>query len=49
MVAYWTKWADDYPIVSVEDGMAEGDWDGLRAAQMAKARSAGSGPGLDRQ
>jgi enolase len=25
---FWTDWCDRYPIVSVEDGMAEEDWDG---------------------
>ena len=29
MVAFWAKWVKDYPaIVSLEDGLAEGDWDG---------------------
>jgi len=28
MVAFWEKWAKDYPIVSLEDGLAENDWDG---------------------
>jgi enolase len=28
LVAYWTDLADRYPIVSIEDGMAEDDWDG---------------------
>jgi len=28
MVAFWAKWAKDYPIVSLEDGLAENDWDG---------------------
>jgi enolase len=28
MVKYWAKWAKDYPIVSIEDGLAEDDWDG---------------------
>jgi enolase len=28
MVRYWAKWARDYPIVSIEDGLAEDDWDG---------------------
>ncbi|MGI9051965.1 MAG: phosphopyruvate hydratase [Ilumatobacteraceae bacterium] len=28
MVAYWTRLVDTYPIVSIEDGMAEDDWDG---------------------
>jgi enolase len=30
MVAYWKSWADQYPIISIEDGMAEGDWDGWK-------------------
>ena len=24
----WAEWVDDYPIVSIEDGMAEEDWEG---------------------
>jgi enolase len=28
MVRHWAKWARDYPIVSIEDGLAEDDWDG---------------------
>jgi enolase len=28
MVGYWTDLVDRYPIVSIEDGMAEDDWDG---------------------
>ena len=28
MVEFWTSWVDRYPIVSLEDGMAEEDWDG---------------------
>jgi len=28
MVRFWSKWAQDYPIVSLEDGMSEEDWDG---------------------
>ncbi len=28
MVDYYTKWAASYPIISIEDGMAEDDWDG---------------------
>jgi len=30
MVEYWAKWADNYPIVSIEDGMAEDDWAGWK-------------------
>jgi enolase len=28
MVAYWKDWCKKYPIVSIEDGMAEDDWEG---------------------
>ncbi len=28
MAAYWAEWVDKYPIRSIEDGMAEDDWDG---------------------
>jgi enolase len=31
MVKFWAKWAEQYPIVSIEDGMAEDDWDGWKA------------------
>lgn len=31
MVAYWVKWCKKYPIVSIEDGMAEDDWKGWKA------------------
>jgi len=30
MVAFWADWAKKYPIVSIEDGMAEDDWDGWK-------------------
>ncbi|HEX8059820.1 MAG TPA: phosphopyruvate hydratase [Cyclobacteriaceae bacterium] len=30
MVDYWAKWAKKYPIISIEDGMAEDDWDGWK-------------------
>lgn len=30
MVAYWTDWVNKYPIVSIEDGMAEDDWEGWK-------------------
>ena len=30
MVAYWTEWRNKYPIVSIEDGMAEDDWNGWK-------------------
>jgi enolase len=28
MIAFWKEWADKYPIISIEDGLAEDDWDG---------------------
>ncbi len=28
MVDYWAEWAKKYPIISIEDGMGEDDWDG---------------------
>ncbi len=28
VVSYWTKWVDQYPILSIEDGLAEDDWSG---------------------
>ena len=30
MVEYWEKWINQYPIISLEDGMAEDDWDGWK-------------------
>jgi enolase len=30
MVKFWAKWVDQYPIISIEDGMAEDDWDGWK-------------------
>src|SRR5213595_183742 len=30
MAAYWTSWTEKYPIVSIEDGMAEDDWAGWK-------------------
>ncbi len=30
MVDYWKNWCAKYPIISIEDGMAEDDWDGWR-------------------
>jgi enolase 1/2/3 len=31
MAAYWTSWVEKYPIVSLEDGMAEDDWSGWKS------------------
>jgi enolase len=30
MVKFWAKWVEQYPIISIEDGMAEDDWEGWK-------------------
>jgi enolase len=30
MVAFWQSWCSQYPIISIEDGMAENDWNGWK-------------------
>jgi enolase len=30
MVNYWVEWSNKYPIISIEDGMAEEDWEGWK-------------------
>lgn len=30
MVEYWSKWVEKYPIISIEDGLDENDWDGWK-------------------
>jgi enolase len=35
MVEFWRGWVEQYPIVSIEDGLDEGDWDGWRALTAA--------------
>ena len=30
MADFWEKWVKAYPIISIEDGMSEGDWDGWK-------------------
>jgi enolase len=30
MAAFWADWVSKYPIISIEDGMAEDDWDGWK-------------------
>src|SRR2546422_64036 len=31
MISFWKDWVGKYPIISIEDGMAENDWDGWKA------------------
>jgi enolase len=38
MVSFWQSWASQYPIVSIEDGMAENDWDGWKTLTDAIGR-----------
>jgi enolase len=35
LVKYWENWVRQYPIASIEDGMAEDDWDGWKALTQA--------------
>lgn len=35
LVKYWEKWVSQYPIVSIEDGMAEDDWEGWKSLTQA--------------
>ena len=30
MASYWIDWCNKYPIISIEDGMAENDWEGWK-------------------
>src|SRR6201999_2036480 len=30
MVEFWSNWVRQYPIISIEDGLSEGDWDGWK-------------------
>ena len=39
MVDLYAGWVDHYPIVSIEDGLAEDDWDGWALADRAAAAS----------
>ena len=35
LVKYWENWVNQYPIISIEDGMAEDDWEGWAALTQA--------------
>ncbi len=35
MVKFWESWVKQYPIISIEDGMAENDWEGWKALTAA--------------
>ena len=44
LIRLWTEWVDRYPIVSIEDGLAQDDWSGwteLTAAIGARAQTVG--------
>ena len=38
MVDLWESWVSKYPIISLEDGLGEDDWDGLEGADRAPRR-----------
>ncbi|MCZ2126609.1 MAG: phosphopyruvate hydratase [Anaerolineales bacterium] len=35
MAEFWAQWVNDYPIVSIEDGLAQDDWDSWKALTSA--------------
>jgi len=35
MIELWADWVSQYPIISIEDGLAEGDWEGWKALTKA--------------
>ncbi|HKJ33828.1 MAG TPA: phosphopyruvate hydratase [Balneolales bacterium] len=39
LVEYWSKWIEKYPIISLEDGMDEDDWDGWKTLTDALGES----------
>ncbi|MEL7123595.1 MAG: phosphopyruvate hydratase [Bacteroidota bacterium] len=39
MVAYWVEWSKKYPILSIEDGLHEDDWDGWKNLTTALGNS----------
>ncbi|MDX6304743.1 MAG: enolase [Blastocatellia bacterium] len=39
MASFWQDWAGKYPIISIEDGMAENDWEGWKTLTGAIGRS----------
>ena len=43
MAAYWGTWAEKYPIVSIEDGMAEDDWAGWKTLTQSIGGRASAG------
>lgn len=38
MSAFWSSWIKKYPIVSIEDGLAEDDWDGWKTLTLAEGK-----------
>ena len=39
LIDFWADWVDRYPIVSLEDGLAEDDWEGWTRAHRAPRRT----------
>lgn len=44
MADLWARWVDAYPIVSIDDGMAEEDWEGWQALDREDVRLKSSVP-----
>jgi len=38
LIKFWADWVAQYPIISIEDGMAEDDWEGWKALTSALGR-----------
>ena len=43
MARFWANWVRQYPIVSLEDGLAEDDWDGWKSADRGTRRQGPTG------
>jgi enolase len=47
MASFWAAWCAKYPIVSIEDGMAEDDWAGWKSLTDKIGRTPGGSPGAN--
>jgi len=39
LVSYWSEWVSKYPVISIEDGLAEDDWDGWKKLNAALGKN----------
>ncbi len=49
MVEFWESWVRQYPIVSIEDGLAEDDWDGWKLLTHALGRPGATPEGKNKK